>query len=211
MWRPAVQPYLEQVAEALADKGRSEHSVFVDIADVRVLLTPFEQELVLSMGEESGSDFARRHILVRDCVGLRVKILTTLSSLEKTAGGEAAELRQGLAADVDLGCELMHELTLEMKEITASGELGEAKDFSQYRKQLLLLVERAERKAQQEAGDSDAEEAGRDGRQPARGITGWHRRITASTNRKGSRVMWVVLALVAAFAAAVLVTLYLKG
>ena len=68
MWRPAVQPYLEELALELAKIGANENSIFVEVNQIRVLLTPLEQQLLLAMTEETGSDFARKHILVRDCV-----------------------------------------------------------------------------------------------------------------------------------------------
>ncbi len=147
MWRPAVQPWVERVAAALAERGRSTHSVFVVVEGVRILVTPLEQLLALSIGEGEDAGFARKHILVRDCLGLRVKMVCALAKLDRAGQPETDALEKGLANDVDLGCELMHELTLEMKDISSAGSLNEAKELSQYRKQLLLLVEEAERRA----------------------------------------------------------------
>lgn len=215
MWRPAVQPWVERVAAALAEGGKSTHSVCVEIEGVRIMVTPLEQQLALSVGDDEGAGFARKHILVRDCLGLRVKMACALVELERAGQPDTAALEKVLAADVDLGCELMHELTLEMKDISSAGSLNEAKELSQYRKQLLLLVEQAERRVgvsvdRDAGGPVPSQPAAR----PRAGSPNPARRPRAtpaprSSPRTGRWPMWVALALLGVLAAAIGVTLYL--
>ena len=137
-----------------------------------------------------------------------------LVELERAGSADTDAVEKTLTADVDLGCELMHELTLEMKDISSAGSLNEAKELSQYRKQLLLLVEQAERRVgvavdRDAGGPVPSQPAARPragSPQPAR------RPRTTPAPRSAPRVgrwpMWVALAALAVLAAAIGVTLY---
>ncbi len=146
LWRPSVYPFLEQIGEQLAVHDPSEHSVAVDVEGVRILVTPLEQQLVRTMMLGEDATVARTHMLVRDGLGLRVKLLAQLNQLAQVPRQERTALVERINGDVGLGCQLMHEITLEMKAITASGDMAGAKLFSQYRQQLARIVAEAERR-----------------------------------------------------------------
>jgi len=213
MWRPAVMPWVEKVAAALGEKGKSTHSVFVEVEGVRFLVTPMEQLLALSHGDDKAPGFARKHALVRDCLGLRVKMACTLAQLVDPGFTGAEELIKSLAGDVDLGCELMHELTLEMKDISSAGSLNEAKEISQYRKQLLLVVEQAERRTGLMSGTEPATPVQTPPSTRSRqGITPPATRprpAPETKTRTTSWSTWVILAALGVLAAAVALALVL--
>jgi hypothetical protein len=206
-------PWVEKVAAALAERGKSTHSVFVEVDGVRFLVTPMEQRLALSLGDDATLGFARKHALVRDCLGLRVKLACTLAALEAACSSDAGELESSLAADVDLGCELMHELTLEMKDISSAGSLNEAKEISQYRKQLLQLVEQAEGRVGASPAGVVAEPVQAPSttrpRPNAPPREQRHRPATKAKPRRGSWLLWVAMSALALLAGAVAVALYL--
>ncbi len=144
LWRPTVYPYLEQLASQL--KTKSEASISVDIEGVRILVTPLEQELVLSLREEEEVPYERSHILVRDGLGLRIKILTELNSLAQESAKKRVAILDAINEDIGLGFQLMHEITLEMRSISGKEQIAEAREFSQYRQQLSRTISEAERR-----------------------------------------------------------------
>lgn len=216
LWRPSVYPFLEQIGEQLASQGTSEHSVAVDVEGVRILVTPLEQQLVQTMMAGEDESVARKHILVRDGLGLRVKLLAQLNQLAQVPRDERTALVARINEDVGLGCQLMHEITLEMKAITASGDLDGAKLFSQYRQQLARIVAEAERRVTA-SGDAlfETTETWVPGAYAPRvpqadGTLRERRRVPRPpTAKRGARVLlWVVVVVaVAAVVAAVYFTL----
>jgi hypothetical protein len=139
-----VQPYLEKLAARLGDGQVLDHSTTVELDGVRFLITPFEQELVLDLSD-AGSAFERKHVLIRDALGLRVKLKMSLNRLNSVDSGERQVLLEEINSDVGLGCQLMHEITQEMNALTADGSIEEARDFTQYRQALVRVVTEAER------------------------------------------------------------------
>jgi len=156
LWRPTVYPYLEQLASQLDSKSAA--SVSVDIEGVRILVTPLEQELVLSLLEDEEVAYERKHILVRDGLGLRIKILSELNSLAQESSKKRTKILDTVVQDIGLGFQLMHEITLEMRSIQGKDQIAEAREFSQYRQQLSRTVGEAEKRvANRSEGTEDTD------------------------------------------------------
>jgi len=143
-WSSEVQPYVAKLAAHLSERGASEHSVSVPLGTSRLLVTPLEQQLVLGKVSAASGNDERRLSLVRDALGLRVKILADQRSLARAEPAQRTEALRRLERDIGMGYDLLRAMHSEMMALTDTSKLDDARQYQEFRTRLIETVRLAE-------------------------------------------------------------------
>jgi len=143
-WSAAVRPYVAKLAAHLSERGASEHSISVPLGASRLLVTPLEQQLALEEVSAPASDDERRLSLVRDGLGLRVKILADQRSLARAELAQRTEALRRLERDIGIGYDLLRAMHAEMMALTEASRLDDARQYQEFRSRLIETVRLAE-------------------------------------------------------------------
>lgn len=135
-----LQPFLDKLAGYLRDRGPSDHSISITVAGSRLLLSPLEQELVLGATDAGERVAENRLQLIRDCLGLKVKLLSDLRQAERTGGADHDAVVASLCRDVELAAVVDEALKSEIKNLTLENRMAESKQLSEHRRAISELV-----------------------------------------------------------------------
>jgi hypothetical protein len=164
----AVRPYLEELVRLLEKRGERDHSVSIPVGSGRVLVSPLEQRLAIASIQDDPRQPLHRHCLVRDSVGLQVKIHSDLRALAQAASSRAGELQRRVDEDLEMALQMQRALAGEVRRLGEAGRLDRARELQEYLTRLTEAIRAIERQLGGEPG-AVAQGCPSRGAPPARG------------------------------------------
>ena len=144
-WRPEARTYLQRLAGHLEKREVGERSVTVPIGKAKLLVVAEEVELVklLASGHEPEDRLSQ---LLLDSVGVRVKLLATVKSIDMAVAPEEREAaRDTLNTDFVHVKDLSAELHAMVSQLSKEGDLEAAIVVAEHRRRLIAIGDLAER------------------------------------------------------------------